>query len=79
MAGSNPEFSKEDLAQMLRRPETQALFNRLRQLDSDTLEQAVRQAMSGNTQLAQQTLSPLMQDPQVQSLTDQMRESYGGI
>ena len=79
MADSNPHFSKEELAQILRRPETQALFNQLRQLDSDTLQQAVRQAMSGNTQLAQQTLTPLMQDPQVQSLTDQMRESYGGI
>ena len=79
MTGKNQDFSQEDLAQILRRPETRALFDRLRQLDSQALQQAVHQAMSGNTEGAKQALSPLMQDPQVQSLTEQMRESHGGI
>lgn len=79
MAGKNQDFSQEDLAQILRRPETRALLERLQQLDSVALQQAVHQAMSGNTEGAKQALTPLMQDPRVQSLTDQMRQSHGGI
>ena len=79
MNGKNQDFSQEDLAQILRRPETQELLNRLRQLDSNALQKAVQQAMQGNTDGAKQILTPMMQDPKVQSLTEQMRGDYGGI
>lgn len=79
MNGKKEEFSHADLAKLLARPETRALMERLRSLDPQTLEQAARQAMAGNTDTAQKLLSPLMADPGVQQLTDQVRGSYGGI
>ena len=79
MAGKNEDFSQADLARLLRKPETKALLDRLRHLDSGALQQAVQMAMQGNTQSAQQLLTPLMHDEQVQKLTDQVRDSYGGV
>ena len=79
MARKNEEFSQNDLAHLLRQPETQALMARLRELDTGTLQKAVQQAMSGNTEGAKDLLSPLMQDRQVQDLAKQMRENHGGI
>ena len=79
MAGKNEDFSQADLARLLRKPETKALLDRLRQLDSGALQQAVQMAMQGNTQGAQQALTPLMHDEQVQKLTNQVRDSYGGV
>lgn len=79
MNGKKEDFSHGDLAKLLARPETRALLERLRSMDSRTLEQAARQAMAGNTAEAQSLLSPLMADPQVQKLTEQVRDSYGGV
>lgn len=79
MQGKNEDFSQADLARLLSRPETKALLERLRQLDPGALRQAAQQAMQGNTASAQQLLTPLMQDRQVQELADQVRDSYGGI
>lgn len=79
MQGKNDDFSQAELARLLQKPETRALLNRLRQLDSAALQQAVQQAMQGNTAQAQQLLTPLMQDQQVQELTGQVRDSYGGV
>ncbi len=79
MERKNEDFSQNDLARMLRQPEAQELMARLRQMDGAALQQAVRQAMSGNTEEAKQLLTPLMQDPTVQDLTERMRNSHGGI
>lgn len=79
MARKNEEFSQGDLARMLRKPEAQELMARLRQLDSAALQQAVQQAMRGNTEEAKQILTPMMQDPTVQDLAGRMRDSHGGI
>lgn len=79
MAGKNEDFSQSDLAKIMSKPETKALLNRLRQLDSSALQQAVQQAMQGNAAAAQELLTPMMQDQQVQDLTAQMRNQYGGI
>lgn len=79
MDGKNHEFSQADLAKLMRKPETQALLDRLRQMDSESLKQAVQLAMQGNTEKAQQILSPMMTDPTVQDLTQQMRDHYGRI
>lgn len=79
MERKNPEFSQSDLARMLRQPEARELMARLRQLDSAALQQAVQQAMSGNTEGAKELLTPMMHDPEVQHLTTRMRDSHGGI
>lgn len=79
MAQNYEDFSQGDLARMLRKPEAQELLARLRQLDSATLQQAVQQAMHGNTDGAKELLTPLMQDPTVQNLADRMRDGHGGI
>ena len=79
MARKSEDFSQEDLAWVMRQPETQELLNRLRQLDSAALQQAVHQAMKGNTDEAKHLLTPLIQDRQVQDLTQRMRDSHGGI
>lgn len=79
MARKNEEFSQAELSKLLNRPEAQELLARLRALDSAALQQAVRQAMQGNTQEAKQLLTPLMEDGQVQALAEKMRESHGGI
>ena len=79
MAGKNEDFSQADLARLLRKPETRALLDRLRQLDRGALQQAVQMAMQGNTQGAQQILSPMLQDEKVRELTDQVRDGYGGV
>ena len=79
MARKNEDFSQADLAELMRRPEAQELLNRLRLLDSGALQQAVRQAMLGNTRQAKDLLTPLMEDQQVQNLAERMRDSHGGI
>ena len=79
MAGKNEDFSQSDLAKIMSKPETKALLSRLRQLDSSALQEAVQQAMKGNAAAAQELLTPMMQDQQVQDLAAQMRNQYGGI
>lgn len=79
MARKNEEFSQSDLARLMQQPEAQQLLERLRQLDSAALQQAVHQAMRGNTESAKNLLTPLMRDQQVQDLAERMRDSHGGI
>ena len=79
MARKNEDFSQDDLARLMQQPEAQALLNRLRQLDSTALQQAVHQAMKGNTEEAKHLLTPLIQDRQVQDLAERMRDGHGGI
>lgn len=79
MAKKNDDFSPAELMRLLQRPETRALLNRLQQLDSSALAQAAQAATHGDTEKAKQVLSPLLQDEQVQKLTQQMRGSNGGI
>ena len=64
---------------MLRSPEAQALLARLQQLDQAALQRAVDQAFHGDTAGAQQTLSPLLADGEVQKLSRQMRDGHGGV
>lgn len=73
------DFSQSDLARMLRQPEARALLARLQQMDQAALQNAVDLAFRGDTAGAQQVLSPLMADGEVQKLSQQMRDSHGGI
>lgn len=79
MFQKNGDFSKSDLARMLRQPEAQALLARLQQLDQAALQQAVDRAFRGDTAGAKDALSPLLRDSEVQRLSKQMRDGNGGI
>ena len=79
MFQKNGDFSKSDLERMLRSPEAQALLTRLQQLDQAALQNAVDKAFRGDTAGAKEALSPLLADRQVQKLSEQMRDSHGGV
>lgn len=79
MFQKNGDFSQSDLARMLHQPEAQALLARLQQLDQAALQQAVDRAFRGDTAGAKDALSPLLQDSEVQRLSQRMRDGNGGI
>ena len=79
MFQKNGDFSRSELEQMLRSPEARALLARLQQMDQAALQNAVNLAFRGNTDGAKEALSPLLADREVQKLTEQMRDSHGGI
>ena len=79
MFQKNGDFSKSELERMLRQPEAQALLSRLQQLDPSALQNAVNLAFRGDTAGAKEALSPILQDREVQKLTEQMRDGHGGI
>ena len=79
MFQKNGDFSKSELEQMLQSPEARALLAKLQQLDQAALQQAVDRAFLGDTAGAKEALSPLLADREVQKLSEQMRDSHGGI
>ena len=79
MFQKNHDFSQSDLSRMLSQPEARALLERLKQMDPAALQNAVNQAFRGNTEGAKDALSPLLADPEVQRLSQQMRDSHGGV
>ena len=79
MFQKNSDFSKSDLQQLLRQPEARALLARLQQLDQNALQNAVDRAFRGDTAGAKDALSPLLEDDEVQKLSQRMRDSDGGI
>lgn len=79
MVQKNGDFSPSQISQILSRPEAQALLERLKQMDQAALQQAVSLAFQGRTDQAKDVLTPLMQDEQVQSLAQKMRDDNGGI
>ena len=79
MFQKNHDFSQSDLTRMLRQPETQALLERLKQMDPAALQNAVNMAFRGNTDGAKDALAPLLADPEVQRLSGQLRDGHGGV
>ena len=79
MFQKNGDFSRSELERMLRQPEARALMARLQQMDPAALRQAVDLAFRGDAAGAKDALSPLLADQEVQKLTEQMRDSHGGI
>ena len=79
MFQKNHDFSQSDLSRMLAQPEAQALLERLKQMDTAALQNAVNLAFKGDTSGAKDALSPLLSDPEVQRLSQQMRDSHGGV
>ena len=79
MFEKNQDFSQSDLSRMLAQPEARALLERLKQMDAAALQNAVNLAFRGNTEGAKDALSPLLTDPEVQRLSQQMRDGHGGV
>lgn len=79
MFEKNADFSRSDLERLLRQPEAQALLSRLQQLDQAALQNAVNLAFQGNAAGARDALTPLMNDEQVRTLAEKMRDQNGGI
>ena len=79
MFEKNQDFSQSDLSRMLAQPEARALLERLKQMDAAALQNAVNLAFRGNTEGAKDALSPLLNDPEVQRLSQQMRDGHGGV
>ena len=79
MFEKNHDFSRSDLTDLLRQPETRALLERLKQMDPAALQSAVNMAFRGNQEGARDALSPLLSDPEVQRLSKQMRDGHGGV
>ena len=79
MFEKNHDFSQSDLSRMLAQPEARALLERLKQMDPAALQNAVSLAFRGNTEGAKDALSPLLADPEVQRLSQQMRDDHGGV
>ena len=79
MFQKNDDFSRSDLTRMLSQPEAKALLARLQQLDQAALQRAVDLAFRGDTAGAKDALSPLLQDEQVQKLSERVRDGNGGI
>ena len=79
MFQKNHDFSQSDLSRMLSQPEARALLERLKQMDAAALQNAVNLAFRGNTEGAKDALSPLLTDPEVQRLSQQMRDCHGGV
>ena len=79
MFEKNHDFSRSDLTDLLRQPETRALLERLKQMDPAALQNAVNLAFRGNPEGAKDALSPLLSDPEVQRLSQQMRDGHGGV
>lgn len=77
MFQKNGDFSKSDLERMLCQPEAQALLARLQQLDQAALQNAVNLAFRGDAAGAKEALSPLLQDSEVQQLSEKMRDGNG--
>ena len=79
MFEKNQDFSQSELSRMLAQPEARALLERLKQMDAAALQNAVNLAFRGNTKGAKDALSPLLADPEVRRLSQQMRDSHGGV
>ena len=79
MFQKNHDFSQSDLSRMLAQPEARALLERLKQMDPAALQHAVNMAFRGNTEGAKDALTPLLADPEVQRLSQQMRDGHGGV
>ena len=79
MFQKNGDFSRSELERMLRQPEARALMARLQQMDPAALRQAVDLAFRGDAAGAKDALSPLLADQEIRKLTEQMRDSHGGI
>lgn len=72
MAENNGQFSMEALTALARSPAGQQLFAKLRQSNSHELQRAMSLAASGDMAAAGAVLEPLLADPSIHTLVDQL-------
>ncbi len=74
MAQKFDDFSVQEAMRIASSPAGQRLLAMLRQTDSAKLQQAVKQATTGEYAQAQQTISELLSAPQVQEALKEMNQ-----
>ena len=72
MAENNGQFSMEALTALARSPAGQQLFAKLRQSNSHELQRAMSLAASGDMAGAGAILTPLLADPKIRALVEQL-------
>lgn len=68
----NPTLSPQQLKQMMAMPEMRQLLQLLQKDGGQALQQAAQQFRAGNTEAAQETLRPLMQDKETEQLLNKL-------
>ena len=72
MAEKNVPLSQADLAALARSSAGQQLFTKLRQTNSHEIQRAMSLAASGDMAAAGAVLEPLLADPSIRTLVDQL-------
>ena len=72
MAEKNIPFSKSDMAALARSSAGQALFTKLQQTNDAQLRRAMALAASGDMAGAGAILAPLLSDPKIRALVEQL-------
>lgn len=72
MAEKNIPFSKSDMAALARSSAGQALFTKLQQTNDAQLRRAMTLAASGDMAGAGAILAPLLSDPKIRALVEQL-------
>ena len=68
----NPALSPQQLKQIMAAPEMRQLLQLLQKDGGAALQQAAQQFRAGNTEAAQETLRPLMQDRETEQLLNKL-------
>lgn len=68
----NSDFSMMEAMHLAQTPAGRKLIAMMQQQNSDAFRQATANAAAGNYQQAQQLLMPMLQDPQLQALLQQL-------
>ena len=77
MRKKNDDFSSQDLSRLLNSPQAMALAAMLQSADPSALSQAAAAANSGDLAGAKDLLSPLLQDPKIRALLNQIGGNHG--
>ena len=72
MEKKSQDFSMEDVMRLAKSPAGQQLLAMLKQEDNAKLEQAVKQAKTGDFSQAGQTLSAMLSSPEAQRLMKEL-------
>ena len=72
MADKMEQFSMEDLTALARSPAGRELFSALQRADSTQLHRAMALAASGDMNGAGAALAPLLSDPRIRAMVEQL-------
>ncbi len=72
MKKKSDDFSLDDASRIARSDAGQQLYSALRRKDSDLFQRAMDQAASGNFGQVKQTMSALLEDPEIRELLSRL-------